>query len=87
MDFVAADETCVGTQREDGSYDFDLPDAVTMNVQDDACDAEWTIDVNIKTYLSCQAILKFIFIFNREIKCLDLGHNDRKAFRSLLILL
>ncbi|XP_077061013.1 uncharacterized protein LOC143713925 [Siphateles boraxobius] len=31
-------------QREDRSYDFDLPDAVTLNVQDDACDAEWTID-------------------------------------------
>lgn len=52
MHFVAADEACVGMQREDGSYDFDLPGAVTLNVQDDACDAEWTIDVNIKTYFS-----------------------------------
>ncbi|KAK7147505.1 hypothetical protein R3I94_010128 [Phoxinus phoxinus] len=38
------DETCVGLQREDRSYNFDLPEAVTLNVQNDACDAEWTID-------------------------------------------
>jgi len=52
INFVAADETCVGMQR-DHSYDFDLPNAVTLNVQnDESCDAEWTIDVNIKTYFS-----------------------------------
>ncbi|KAG1947709.1 hypothetical protein F2P79_012590 [Pimephales promelas] len=43
---LGADETCVGMQR-DHSYDFDLPNAVTLNVQnDESCDAEWTIDKN-----------------------------------------
>ncbi|XP_050987556.1 uncharacterized protein LOC127178623 [Labeo rohita] len=37
-------ETCVGIRREGSSYDFDLPDGVAVNVQDPACDAEWTID-------------------------------------------
>lgn len=39
-------ETCVGIRREDSSYDFELPDAVAVNVQNRACDAEWTIDVS-----------------------------------------
>ncbi|CAM4699933.1 unnamed protein product [Leuciscus chuanchicus] len=50
------DETCVGMQREDGSYDFDLPDAVTLNVQDDACDAEWTIDKTFTAVLDGSVI-------------------------------
>ncbi|KAF4103289.1 hypothetical protein G5714_016172 [Onychostoma macrolepis] len=36
-------DTCFGIRRED-SYDFDLPDAVAVHVQNPACDAEWTID-------------------------------------------
>lgn len=50
MNFVAADETCVGMRREDNSYDFDLPEGVTLNVQNDKCDLEWTIDVSNFTY-------------------------------------
>ncbi|RXN28180.1 hypothetical protein ROHU_019506 [Labeo rohita] len=42
---AAAGETCVGIRREGSSYDFDLPDGVAVNVQDPACDAEWTIDI------------------------------------------
>lgn len=52
MNFVAADETCVGMRREDHSYDFDLPEAVTLNVQNDKCDLEWTTDVSITTTYS-----------------------------------
>ncbi|XP_048007734.1 uncharacterized protein LOC125242809 isoform X2 [Megalobrama amblycephala] len=41
---LEADETCVGMRREDHSYDFDLPETVTVNVQKEECDLEWTID-------------------------------------------
>lgn len=51
MNFVAADETCVGMRRKDNSYDFDLPEGVTLNVQNDKCDLEWTIDVSTLTLL------------------------------------
>ncbi|XP_073728181.1 uncharacterized protein [Misgurnus anguillicaudatus] len=37
------DELCVGMRRGN-QYDFDLPDAVAVNVQDNRCDAEWTVD-------------------------------------------
>ncbi|ROL48156.1 hypothetical protein DPX16_6651 [Anabarilius grahami] len=43
---LEADETCVGMRREDHSYDFNLPEAVTLNVQNDKCDLEWTIDAS-----------------------------------------
>ncbi|XP_052474544.1 uncharacterized protein LOC128030720 isoform X2 [Carassius gibelio] len=37
-------KTCVGVRRGDTSYDFALPDAVAVKVQDLSCDAEWSID-------------------------------------------
>lgn len=46
MECRCTGETCVGIRREDSFYDFDVPDAVAVNVQNPACDAEWTIDVS-----------------------------------------
>ncbi|XP_067304929.1 uncharacterized protein [Pseudorasbora parva] len=53
------DETCVGMQREDGSYVFDLPNSVTFNVQNDTCDAEWTIDGSFTAVLEQNFIAFF----------------------------
>ncbi|XP_052435627.1 uncharacterized protein LOC127975524 [Carassius gibelio] len=40
---LEAGGACVGIRRED-SFDFELPRAVAVHVQDPVCDATWTID-------------------------------------------
>ncbi|XP_073667713.1 uncharacterized protein [Paramisgurnus dabryanus] len=40
--FQFIDDACV-EMRRGNQYDFDLPDAVAVNVQDERCDAEWTV--------------------------------------------